>query len=165
MSKLILLFTIITTASSQSTDTILIDWSFGSTPEATDSTSRTIEVGDTVTWEMAAFSTHNVKSKPSATEPFESGDLGNGGTFSYTFTSVGSNEYECSVNPRIMYGTITVVAEGALSTCTGVDCREKECDDYNEEWLAECACTVDSAECVAKKNAWTNAGCASQTCG
>ena len=63
-------------------------------------------------------------------------------------------------------GVVGQDAGAALSTCTGVDCREKECDDYNEEWLdAGCACTVDSVDCVAKKNAWTNAGCASQTCG
>tara|TARA_B110000977_G_scaffold6214_1_gene8747 strand:+ start:309 stop:1301 length:993 start_codon:yes stop_codon:yes gene_type:complete len=39
------------------------------------------------------------------------------------------------------------------------------CEAAEQEWLADCACTVDSVDCVAKKNAWTNAGCASQTCG
>ena len=100
------------------TNTVTIDWSFNSTPSATGDSkaSRTIEIGDTVTWNWYAGGTHNVKSNDSATETFESGFFGSGGTFSHTFISEGSNEYVCSPHPSTMFGTITVVAEGALST-------------------------------------------------
>ena len=99
------------------TNTVTIDWSFNSTPSATgdSNASRTIEVGDTVTWNWYATGTHNVKSDASATENFESSYFGNGGTYSKTFNSVGSNDYVCSPHPSTMFGTITVVAEGALS--------------------------------------------------
>lgn len=58
----------------------------------------------------------------------------------------------------------------STDTCgTGDDsvrcCRDKDCDDYNQEWIAECACTVNSVDCLAKKSAWTTAGCTSETCG
>lgn len=40
------------------------------------------------------------------------------------------------------------------------------CEALEQEWLAaDCACTPDSAECTIKKDAWTNADCAPQTCG
>jgi plastocyanin len=106
------------TTSAQTVNTETIDWGIDSTPSETGNrnASRTIEVGDTVTWNWYAGGTHNVKSNASATETFESDYFGNGGTFSYTFTSEGSNEYVCSPHPNTMFGTITVVAEGALST-------------------------------------------------
>jgi hypothetical protein len=39
------------------------------------------------------------------------------------------------------------------------------CEAAEQEWLADCTCTALSADCVAKKDAWTNAGCEPQTCG
>ncbi|WP_339662340.1 T9SS type A sorting domain-containing protein [uncultured Polaribacter sp.] len=100
------------------TNTITIDWSFNSTPSASGNAnaSRTIEVGDTVTWNWYASGTHNVKSNTSAKEQFESEFFGNGGTFSHTFTSIGTNDYICQPHPSTMFGTITVVAEGVLNT-------------------------------------------------
>ena len=46
------------------TENITIDWSFNSTPSATGNanSSRTIEVGDTVTWNWYSGGSHNVKS-------------------------------------------------------------------------------------------------------
>jgi len=116
-----LLFTLLLTLAigvSAQTNTITIDWSFGSNPSASGATnaSRTIEVGDTVTWNWYASGTHNVNSKATANENFESAFFGNGGTFSYTFTSVGTNDYQCDPHPGSMFGTITVVSEGTLST-------------------------------------------------
>jgi plastocyanin len=101
---------------SQNTNTITIDWSFNSTPTATGNanSSRTIEVGDTVTWNWYNNGTHNVKSSASSNEIFESEFFGNGGTFSYTFTTVGTNDYTCTNHPGSMFGIITVVAEGTL---------------------------------------------------
>jgi plastocyanin len=113
---LFLMFTVGIVA--QTVNTVTIDWSFNSTPSATgdSNASRTIEIGDTVTWNWYASGTHNVKSAVSATEPFESEFFGNGGTYSKTFNSLGSNDYVCSPHPSTMFGTITVVAEGTLST-------------------------------------------------
>lgn len=100
------------------TNTITIDWSFNSTPSASGNanSSRTIEVGDTVTWNWYASGTHNVNSLGSAKESFQSSFFGPGGSFSYTFTSVGTNPYQCDPHPGNMFGTITVVAEGVLNT-------------------------------------------------
>ena len=97
-------------------NTVTIDWSFNSTPTATGNanSSRTIEVGDTVTWNWYAGGTHNVKSNTSANESFDSGFLSTGGTFSHTFLSEGVNDYVCSPHVSTMFGTITVVAEGVL---------------------------------------------------
>ena len=113
---LFLMFTVGIVA--QTVNTVTIDWSFNSTPSATGNSnaSRTIEIGDTVTWNWYASGTHNVKSAVSATEPFESEFFGNGGTYSKTFNSLGSNDYVCSPHSGNMFGTITVVAEGTLST-------------------------------------------------
>jgi plastocyanin len=113
---LFLMFTVGIVA--QTVNTVTIDWSFNSTPSATgdSNASRTIEIGDTVTWNWYASGTHNVKSAVSATEPFESEFFGNGGTYSKTFNSLGSNDYVCSPHSGNMFGTITVVAEGTLST-------------------------------------------------
>ena len=98
------------------TETVTIDWGRNSTPSAAGNanSSRTIEVGDTVTWNWYSSGDHNVKSNTSANESFESQFFGNGGTFSYTFTSIGTNDYICQPHPSDMFGTITVVAEGTL---------------------------------------------------
>jgi len=104
----------------QTTETITIDWSFNSTPSASGNanTNRTIEVGDTVIWNWYSNGTHNVNSLPTATEIFESSFFGNGGSFSYTFMSEGDNPYQCDPHPGIMFGTISVVADGTLSVGT-----------------------------------------------
>jgi plastocyanin len=120
MTKKLLFITLFLASFSMTaqTNTITIDWSFNSTPSASGNAnaSRTIEVGDTVTWNWYASGTHNVKSNSSANESFESQFFGNGGTFSYTFTSIGTNDYICQPHPTTMFGTITVVAEGVLNT-------------------------------------------------
>lgn len=79
----------------------------------------TIEENDTVEWTWTSPS-HTVENDPSGSsvESFDSGFLEpNGSVFSHTFTVVGSNDYYCSVHGATsMSGTITVVAEGTLST-------------------------------------------------
>jgi plastocyanin len=114
---LLLMLSLSTTAQ---TNTVTIDWSFNSTPSATGNanSSRTIEVGDTVMWNWYATGTHNVKSNDSANESFESEFFGNGGTFSHTFTSIGTNGYRCQPHPTNLFGTITVVAEGTLNVAS-----------------------------------------------
>jgi plastocyanin len=120
MLKKLLFITLFLTSFSMvaQTNTITIDWSFNSMPSTTGNanSSRTIEVGDTVKWNWYASGTHNVKSAASANESFESEFFGNGGTFSHTFTAIGTNDYICQPHPSNMFGTITVVAEGVLNT-------------------------------------------------
>lgn len=102
------------------TQTVGIDWTFGSNSNVVPSTAsnnadRTIEVGDTVTWTWSANgSSHNVRSTSGETfESAFSGIMGN--TFSHTFTTIGSSNYQCDPHSGSMYGTITVVSEGTLS--------------------------------------------------
>ena len=100
----------------QTTNTVTIDWGLGSNPTATgdENTSRTIEIGDTVKWVWNS-NNHNVVSNTNANESFNSGNTEDiGATFSHTFTSEGTNDYRCGPHAN-MFGTITVLAEGALS--------------------------------------------------
>jgi plastocyanin len=102
----------------QTTETVTIDWGFGSNPSASGAAnaSITIEVGDTVKWVWNS-NNHNVVSNAGANESFNSGATENvGATFSHIFTLVGSSDYVCTPHSDNMFGTITVVAEGSLST-------------------------------------------------
>ena len=102
----------------QTTETISIDWGFNSTPSASGAanTDRTIEIGDTVEWKWFDGGFHNVVSN-GGTESFNSGATTNtpGVNFSYTFNQIGSTSFICQPHAGIMFGTITVVAEGTLS--------------------------------------------------
>ena len=111
---LFLMFTVGIVA--QTVNTVTIDWGRNSTPSATGDSkaSRTIEVGDTVKWVWNSDN-HNVVSNSG--ESFNSGATENvPATFSHTFISIGTSDYLCTPHPNDMFGTITVVAEGALST-------------------------------------------------
>ena len=70
---------------------------------------RAISIGTTLTWKNQDNFAHTVTSgtpgNPSGL--FDSGNLGSGGSFSYTFNSAGSFKYFCSIHPS-MTGTITV---------------------------------------------------------
>jgi len=71
----------------------------------------TIESGDTVIWTWTSPN-HTVENDPAGSnvELFDSGLLGpNGSTFSHTFSTVGDNDYYCSIHGAgSMSGTITV---------------------------------------------------------
>lgn len=116
----ILLFTFSASISAQG-NTITIDWGRNSTPSANGNanSSRTIEVGDTVIWNWYTGGRHNVRSNSTAAENFDSGYFtGTGQSYSHTFASVGTNNYVCTPHAGDMYGTITVVADGALSVAS-----------------------------------------------
>jgi plastocyanin len=101
----------------QTTETVEIDWDYGSNPDASGAAnaSRTVEIGDTVKWVWLS-NNHNVVSNGDANENFNSGVTENAGaTFSHTFISLGTSDYVCTPHSGNMYGTITVVAEGVLS--------------------------------------------------
>lgn len=64
----------------------------------------TVSPGATVTWTNADDRDHEVKA---ADGTFASGNLSPGKTFVYTFKSVGTYTYGCSLHPR-MKGKVTV---------------------------------------------------------
>ena len=65
----------------------------------------TINVGDTVTWTNDDDSPHTVTADDGQ---FDSGNMGEGATWSYTFTEVGTYDYRCDYHSS-MTATITVV--------------------------------------------------------
>ena len=100
---LLLSFTIFS-LSAQTTHQIL--WKIGTSGSAAD---LTIEVGDTVEWVWDDTLPHTVSSVGGSTESFDSGTIsGMGMMFSHTFTSEGTNPYQCNFHPGSMNGTITV---------------------------------------------------------
>jgi plastocyanin len=62
----------------------------------------TIKLGTKVTWINQDSTTHKIKA-----DTFNSGDLGQGDKFTFTFTSKGSFDYSCSIHPS-MTGKIVV---------------------------------------------------------
>jgi amicyanin len=71
--------------------------------------SLTITAGDTVTWTNLDAALHSVTSVNGA---FDSGEFGEGETFSFTFTTPGTYDYLCTPHPQ-MTGQIVVVAGAA----------------------------------------------------
>ena len=66
--------------------------------------SITVTKGTTVTWTNKDNMTHTVTADDNS---FDSGNIGNGGTFSFTFNNTGSFAYHCSIHPA-MTGSVTV---------------------------------------------------------
>lgn len=73
---------------------------FGFTPDT-----LTVKVGTTITWTNQDSVTHTVTSD---TDVFDSGGLGKGESFSFTFTAAGSYPYHCTPHHAQMSGTIIV---------------------------------------------------------
>ncbi|WP_296385087.1 T9SS type A sorting domain-containing protein [Winogradskyella sp.] len=130
MKKFLLLFSVLLIGfnSFSQTETIVIPWDFFSVPADDDNfdngpqfdTDITIEVGDTVTWDFITGG-HNVKSEAGSTEifgtPGEQFDTFSFGyQYSYTFVEEGVNNFICAPHSTFMYGSVTVVREGTLST-------------------------------------------------
>lgn len=76
--------------------------------------SLTVTAGTTVTWTNKEAITHTVTSD---TGLFDSGDLTNGQTYQYTFSSAGTFAYHCKYHSG-MTGTI-IVTSGTSGTTTG----------------------------------------------
>jgi plastocyanin len=64
----------------------------------------TVNAGDSVTWTNEDSVSHTVVADNGE---FESGQLGQGETFSFTFASVGTYPYTCTIHPG-MKGTVIV---------------------------------------------------------
>lgn len=78
----------------------------------------TISAGDTVTWTNNDNVTHTTTSDTAGgSEPWNSGNLSNGQSFSHTFNMPGTYTYHCAIH-RSMTGTIIVSAADSTSTPT-----------------------------------------------
>ena len=73
-----------------------------------------IELGDTVEWTWVGDGRHNLVST-NGTESFNSGYGSAGKTFSHTFNSEGSTNYDCTPHKGNMYGTVNVSNSLSLS--------------------------------------------------
>lgn len=71
---------------------------------AFDPSTVTIKAGESVTWTNEDSFDHTVIADKGE---FESGDLGNGATFSFTFDKAGTYAYHCGIHPS-MTGTVVV---------------------------------------------------------
>ena len=125
---LLLVFILLGITAYSQTQTITIPWDFFSVPADDPNfdsgpgvdTDIVIEVGDTVIWDFITGG-HNVKSAPGAVETFGTAGgqfdtFGAGHQYSFTFTEEGVNDYICAPHETIMYGSVTVLPEGTLST-------------------------------------------------
>ena len=72
--------------------------------------SKNISVGTTITWTNKDNTTHTATSGIPNTPDglFNSGNLSNGGTFSFKFTTVGTFKYYCMIHGAMMTGTLIV---------------------------------------------------------
>jgi plastocyanin len=86
-----------TVTSTSGNDVSIVNFSF--TPET-----RTVSVGTTVTWTNNDSATHHVASD---TGVFDSGDMSQNATFSFTFNNTGTFHYHCTIH-TYMKGTIIV---------------------------------------------------------
>jgi plastocyanin len=87
----------------------------------------TINVGDTVVWTNNDDSPHTVTADD---DQFNSGNMGEGATWSYTFTVAGTYDYYCSYHSS-MTGTVTVV-EGNVDDGEGNGDDDDGLDDWEE---------------------------------
>ena len=79
---------------------------------------KTIAVGDTVTWANNESSVpHAAKSDSGVTPAFDTGVISAGASASVTFTQAGTFAYHCSIHPS-MHGTIVVESAPASATAT-----------------------------------------------
>lgn len=105
MKKLILLLALVATSILTAQATFEIAWDQGVGSAA----SISIEPGDTVLWTWANSSPHSVTTLAGSQETFDSGiETGQGFQYSYTFTQLGTNPYQCDVHPGSMNGIVTV---------------------------------------------------------
>lgn len=68
----------------------------------------TIAAGATVTWTWTGATSHSVRSKGTPSFPSSIVMTGAGQTYSVTFDTPGSYDYDCSVHPSQMTGRVVV---------------------------------------------------------
>ncbi len=104
MKKILLTLFVFSALTLSAQTTFDIDWTIGAGPA-----DLTIEQGDTVRWTWGDALPHSVTSMPGSAMSFDSGVItGLGTEFSFTFSLLGVNAYQCDIHPNSMFGTITV---------------------------------------------------------
>jgi plastocyanin len=79
---------------------------------------KTVSVGDTVTWTNNETSVpHTATSDSGVTPAFDTGTIAAGSSASVTFMQAGTFAYHCSIHPS-MHGTIVVESAPAAATAT-----------------------------------------------
>ena len=76
----------------------------------------TINVGDTVQWNWTGANPHTVTATGGE---FDSGSPMTSGTFSHTFATAGTFNYQCKVHGTAMTGVVTVQQAGAATSAAG----------------------------------------------
>ncbi len=79
-----------------------------------------VKVGSTIEWTNFDEVAHNVTSE-GGSQKFASKDFGEGGTFSIKALKPGVINYECTIHPASMNGTIEVVRLKSGRSCSGVE--------------------------------------------
>jgi plastocyanin len=69
----------------------------------------TVHVGDTVTWKNNDGVTHTVTSDSNSTVAFNSGNMNDGATFTFTFTTAGDYWYHCTIHPSMAHAIVRVI--------------------------------------------------------
>ena len=70
--------------------------------------SITVKVGTTIKWTNKDGMTHTVTSDSGDSEVFDSGSLGDGGIFSWTYNTAGTFNYHCAIHPTTMKAKVIV---------------------------------------------------------
>lgn len=70
----------------------------------------TVTAGSTVMWTNTDPFTHTTTSDIGSLDPWDSGQLGQNGTFSKVFNTPGTYNYHCTIHFLTMFGTVIVVA-------------------------------------------------------
>jgi plastocyanin len=89
-------------ARAQDASVSIVDFAF-------DSPSITVEAGSTVTWTNVGNANHTVTADDGT---FDSGTLGSGESFSFTFATPGTYGYHCTIHPNMTAQVIVVAAGG-----------------------------------------------------
>jgi plastocyanin len=64
-------------------------------------TTITVKAGTTIKWTNKEGVSHTVTSDPESSEVFDSGSLGDGGIFTWTFSTAGTFSYHCSFHSNM----------------------------------------------------------------
>lgn len=91
----------------------------------------TVPLGTTITWTNEDAASHTVTSDTGA---FESGTLGKGETFQFTFHSAGTFMYHCHIHPSMM-AKVVVTAKPMTSPPSGGSSSLKRFDKNNNNKL------------------------------
>jgi plastocyanin len=111
------------TARAQDSSVDIVDFAFNPS-------SITVEAGSTVTWTNSGDAPHTVTADDGA---FDSGELANGETFSFTFDEPGTYSYHCDIHPDMVAEVIVTEAASDTGDDTGDDDTGGTTDDTGDD--------------------------------